>query len=104
MNDKKSFSVFFIRTKDKIYLISEFPNQVGYYESIEYFLKSKDRIFILNKSDDFDKDVIKAYRMDTKDILGWGQFNSLKEYTDDELDQIKNKGKLDDLTIYKIID
>lgn len=94
----------FIKTKDKVYLISDFPRSALFHESIRDFLEKTSEIFLLDTSDRFKKDSIKAFRMDTKDVLGCGYYMTLDEYSNDELEAIKRKGKLNEQPIYKVVD
>lgn len=101
--DKRSLPLMFIKTKDNFYFISEFSDLVMYHGNVGYFLKEVDQIFMFNTSDNFDNDYIKAFRIKTKDILYYGRYETLKVYSEDEINDIKSKGKLNDQPIYKVI-
>ena len=93
----------FIKTKDNFYFISEFSGSSMYQGSIGCFIKSTDQMFMLNTSDNFDNDYIKAFRIKTKDVVGYGRYKTLKEYSQDEIKNIELKGKFNNQPIYKII-
>lgn len=101
--EKMNLSLMFIKTKDNFYFISEFSGSSMYQGSIGYFIQSTDQIFMLNTSDNFDSDYIKAFRIKTKDIVAFGRYKTLKEYSEDEIKNIELKGKLNDQPIYKVI-
>lgn len=98
-----NLSLMFIKTKDNFYFISGFSDSSMYQGSIGYFIKSTDQMFMLNTSDNFDNDYIKAFRIKTKDILAYGRYETLKAYSEEEINDIKSKGKLNDQPIYEVI-
>ncbi|MCT6858283.1 MAG: hypothetical protein M3Z82_03340 [Apilactobacillus sp.] len=101
--EKMNLSLMFIKTKDNFYFISGFSDSSMYQGSIGYFIKSTDQMFMLNTSDNFDNDYIKAFRIKTKDILAYGRYETLKAYSEEEINDIKSKGKLNDQPIYEVI-
>lgn len=101
--DKRNIQFYFIQTKKQFYLVSDFSGSSLYSGSIGQFTKSVDQMFLLNTSDNFYSDYIKAFRIKSKDIVAYGRYETVKYYSNDEIKDIELKGTFNDKPIYKII-
>ena len=101
--DKQNIRFYFIQTKKHDYLISDFSGSAMYSGSIGQFIRTVDQMFLLNTSDNFYSDYIKAFRIKSKDVVAYGRYETVKYYSNDEIKDIELKGKFNNKPIYKII-